>query len=281
MYTIEHVFNNNVVLVMDPATAKETILLGKGLGFQQKKGTPLPFSDTRIEKKFYMEDERYLEQYRHLLTQVDKDVFGISEEIIGLISKDLTNNINEYVHLALPDHIQFALYRIRNGLKIINPFLFEIKTLYSREFALAKQAAALLTDAFHLDIPDGEIGFLALHIHSALNDIPVHRTMTFASLLADFVEIIEKDSTRSINRSSTDYLQFVTNFRFAIERGHNGNPISPSLLSNLKTIMPIAYEYSQTLFWLIEKRLEIIPNKDEITLLCIDIDRLLKKGDDE
>ncbi|MXQ52273.1 PRD domain-containing protein [Shimazuella alba] len=279
-YTVDHVFNNNVVLVIDPSTNKETILLGKGLGFHQKKGAIIPYTDSRVEKKFYLEDEIYLEQYRNLLTQVDKDVFGISEEIIDLITKDFTDDINEYVHLALPDHIQFALYRIRNGLKIINPFLFEIKTLYNKEFALAKRAATLLSDTFNLKIPESEIGFLALHIHSALNYMPVHKTVTFASLLVDFVAMIERETNQSIHKESASYLQFVTNFRFAIERGHESHDIHASLLSSIETNIPVAFQYSQRLFWLIEKRLEIIPNKDEIALLSIDINRLLQKGED-
>ncbi|MCH5586446.1 PRD domain-containing protein [Shimazuella sp. AN120528] len=279
-YIINHVFNNNVVLVIDLSSNKETILLGKGLGFQQKKGALLPHNDVRIEKKFYLEDEQYLAQYRDLLTQVDKDVFGISEEIIGLISKEFTDNINEYVHLALPDHIQFALYRIRNGLKIINPFLFEIKTLYSKEFSLAVQAAELLSSTFDIEIPESEIGFLALHIHSALNFVPVHRTVTFASLLADFVEMIEKEQKHSIDRSSTEYLQFVTNFRFAIERKKDSINKNSFLLGSIESTLPVAYSYSKRLLCLIETRLEIIPNREEITLLSIDIDRLIKRGED-
>lgn len=280
IYIVNHVFNNNVVLVTDPSSNKETILLGKGLGFHQKKGALLPHNDIRIEKKFYLEDEQYLEQYRELLKQVDKDVFGISEEIIGLITKEFTANINEYVHLALPDHIQFALYRIRNGLKIINPFLFEIKTLYSKEFALALQAADLLSNTFEIDIPESEIGFLALHIHSALNFIPVHRTVTFASLLADFVKMIEEEQSYSIDRNSTEYLQFVTNFRFAIERIKESTNYHSSLINGIETSLPIAYAYSKRLYCLIETRLEIIPNREEITLLSLDIDRLIHKGED-
>jgi transcriptional antiterminator len=279
-YIVNHVFNNNVVLVTDTSSTKETILLGKGLGFQQKKGAIIHHSDLRVEKKFYLEDEKYLKQYRDLLTQVDKDVFGISEEIIGLISKEFTNDINEYVHLALPDHIQFALYRIRNGLKIVNPFLFEIKTLYSKEFSLAVQAADLIADRFQLEIPESEIGFLALHIHSALNYIPVHKTVSFASLLADFVELIEKDRNQRIDRDSPEYLQFVTNFRFAIERSKETTHTHTSLLTSIEATFPVAYAYSERLFWLIETRLEIIPNKEEIALLSIDIDRLIQKGED-
>lgn len=278
-YIVNHVFNNNVVLVIDPSSNKETILLGKGLGFQQKKGVLLSYNDARIEKKFYLEDEKHLIQYRDLLTQIDKDVFGISEEIIGLISKEFTDNINEYVHLALPDHIQFALYRIRNGLKIVNPFLFEIKTLYSREFSLAVKAANLLSKTFELEIPESEVGFLALHIHSALNFIPVHRTVSFASLLADFIEMIEREQRHPIERNSSEYLQFVTNFRFAIERQESSTRHA-SLVKSIASALPAAFAYSQRLFCLIETRLEIMPSKEEITLLSIDIDRLIHKGED-
>ncbi len=51
---IKQVFNNNVVLVDDDLKKREYILIGKGLGFQKKKGMKVDID--RVEKKFISDD---------------------------------------------------------------------------------------------------------------------------------------------------------------------------------------------------------------------------------
>ena len=51
-----------------------------------------------------------------------------------------------------------------------NPFLDEIKTLFSREYELAQKAATMIEDKTKIHFPEDEIGFITLHIHSARND---------------------------------------------------------------------------------------------------------------
>jgi transcriptional antiterminator len=41
-----------------------------------------------------------------------------------IISKTLSNNV--VLNIALLDHINFAIKRLKEGIEIINPFLYEI-----------------------------------------------------------------------------------------------------------------------------------------------------------
>jgi transcriptional antiterminator len=279
VYIINRVFSNNVVLVNESSTAEEVILLGKGIGFGKKPGDQLPAADDRIEKKFRLEDENHIKQYHRLINQVDKAIIGISEEIIALIAKELTPQLNEHVHVALPDHIQFAIDRLHNGLEIVNPFLLEIQTLYPKEFALAKRAAQMIEQRFEVGIPESEVGFLALHIHSAASDFPVSKAVRFTNLIQELVEHVEGQTGTTLEKDSIDYVRLITHLRFAMERIRQGKAIQNPLLDRVKASFPDAYTLAEGLGSLISERLEVVVPEDEIGYIALHLHRMLQSAE--
>ena len=276
-YTITRVLNHNVVLVEEPGSGQEIVLFGKGIGFGTKPGNTILPHDERVEKRFRLENENHQQQYRTLLSQVDSAVVGIAEEIIALIAKEITPHVNEHVHVALPDHIQFAMYRLRNGMEIVNPFLFEIQTLYSKEYALAKRAAEMIKSAFSLEIPESEIGFLALHIHSAVSYMPVSKAVQFTNIITELVGIIEERTGRSIERNTIDYVRLITHLRFACERIRQQKSIHNPLLDRLKETAPEAYAVAEELARHISKRLDMNVPEDEIGYMAMHVFRLTQQ----
>ena len=277
-YTITRVLNHNVVLVEEPGSKQEIVLFGKGIGFSTKPGNIIPAHDQRVEKRFRLENESHQKQYQTLLSQVDPAVVGIAEEIIALIATEITPQLNEHVHLALPDHIQFAIYRLNNGMEIVNPFLFEIQTLYTKEYALAKRAADMIKKAFALDIPDSEIGFLALHIHSAISYVPVKKAVQFTNIISELVNIIEQRTGKTIGRSTVDYVRLITHLRFAVERIRQQKSIINPLLDRVKTTIPEAYELASELASYISSRLEVIVPEDEVGYMALHVYRLSQQS---
>lgn len=271
---IQRIFNNNVVLVHEPPSSREIILLGKGIGFGKKIGQTLPQDHADIEKKFRLEDEKHIKQYHSLINQVDQAAIGISEEIIALISGEIGPVVNEHVHVALPDHIHFAIERLRNGLEIVNPFLFEIQTLYPKEFALAQKAADMIMDSFSVHIPESEVGFLALHIHSAVSYIPVAKAVKFTNLISEMVAMIETSFATTIARESIDYVRLITHLRFAIERIRQNKSIRNPLLDRIKITLPDSYQLAEELARFIEERLELTVPEDEIGYIAMHLFRL-------
>ena len=76
--------------------------------------------------------------------------------------------LNEHIHVALTDHLVFAVSRMRRGMGIRNPFLLETKGLYPNEYKIAAEVTEMVNKNLTVALPEGEIGFIALHIHSAL-----------------------------------------------------------------------------------------------------------------
>ncbi|MFS0556907.1 glucose PTS transporter transcription antiterminator GlcT [Brevibacillus sp. 179-C9.3 HS] len=275
-YAITRVLNHNVVLVEEPGSGQEIVLFGKGIGFGAKPGITIPAHDSRVEKRFRLENENHQKQYQNILSQVDPAVVGIAEEIIALIAIEITPELNEHVHVALPDHIQFAIYRLNNGMEIVNPFLFEIQTLYTKEYALANRAADMIKKAFDLDIPDSEIGFLALHIHSAISYVPVKKAVQFTNIITELVSLIEERTAITIERSTIDYVRLITHLRFAVERIRQQKFIKNPLLDRVKITMPEAYQLAAELAQYISTRLEISVPEDEVGYMALHLYRLLE-----
>lgn len=276
-YAITRVLNHNVVLVEEPETKQEIVLFGKGIGFGAKPGNAIPAHDPRVEKRFRLESESHQKQYQTILSQVDPAVVGIAEEIIALVASEITPKLNEHVHVALPDHIQFAIYRLKNGMEIINPFLFEIQSLYAKEYALAKRAAEMIKKAFGQDIPESEIGFLALHIHSAISYMPVSKTVQFTNMINELVNIIEQKTGITIERSTVDYVRLITHLRFAVDRIRQQKSIQNPLLDRVKTMIPEAYQLASELAAHISSRLEMTVPEDEIGYMAMHVFRLLQQ----
>lgn len=270
-YEIKKIFNNNVILISQQG--KEKIILQKGLGFGKKVGDIIP-DNTPIEKVFVIKEEDNSSKFNQLLINVDKEIIGMCEEIIFMISNELKEELNEKIHISLTDHIAFTLKRLEKNDEIINPFLVETETLYKKEFEIAEKAVRIIEKRTGINVPDGEIGFITLHIHSARKKGQISNTVKYAFLCNSIVEFIEDSLDIYIDRQSLDYARFLTHIRFAIERILNNNPIKNELLDTIKKQYKKSYKLAEEVAKIIEKELDIKVIEDEIGYISMHIEKL-------
>lgn len=269
-YKVIKLFNNNVVLVSQ--YDKEKILFGKGLGFGKHAGDIIPLT-TKIDKVFTLEDVNNLNTFKQLVNTVDKELIGLCEEIIYMISQEVPEELDEKVHISVTDHIVTALKRLKNNEEIQNPFLVEIETLYPKEFEIASKVVDMLQDRTKVVIPNGEIGFIALHIHSARNKGKLSNTIKYAFLSNSIIELIENNLNIKINKKSLDYARFLTHIRFAIERILNNHKIKNELLGAIKEKYPSSYKLAEKVVMLIESELHLKVVEDETAFIATHIER--------
>jgi transcriptional antiterminator len=275
-YKVVKAFNNNVLLVT--LNGKERILLSKGIGFGKTANDSIPI-DTPIDKVFTIEDEVSSDRFSQLVSSVDSNVIGLCEEVIFMIGSELKEELNEKIHISLTDHISFMLSRLKENNEILNPFLVETETLYKQEFEIAKKAIKQLESRLNIKIPEGEIGFITLHIHTARNQGKLSNSVKNAYLISRLAEVIETSFDIVIDRRSIDYARFVTHLRFAIERLQNGKPIRNELLSVIKRQFKESYKLSEKLAKLIEENINTVVAKDEIAYITIHVEKFRKKDD--
>lgn len=270
-YKVLKIFNNNVLLVT--LGNKEKILYSKGIGFGRTPGDIIP-NYIKFDKIFSIEDQSNFSRFNELMTSIDHEIIGLCEEIIYMISKELKEELDEKIHISLADHIAFTIKRLKEKDEIFNPFLVETETLYRHEFEIARKAIYILEERMKLSIPDGEVGFITLHIHSARNKGKLSNTVKYAFLSSTIVEFIETALNIQVNRQSIDYARFITHLRFAIERILNNAPIKNELTTAIKNQYSSSYKLAIQVANLIEKQIYIKIPEDEIAFTAVHIEKL-------
>lgn len=267
---ITKAFNNNIV--MAKIEGVEKILFAKGIGFNKKNGDVIP-DGTMVDKIFVIENKANKENFNKIIDRVDNDFLALCEEIIYDISEELGEELSENIHIGLIDHLNFAVKRLKNGEEIENPFVVEVETLYSKEFDLAEKAAKKIEKATNVNIPFGEIGFIALHIHSARNNGKLSNTIKYSYLSSTIVEHVEDSLDIYIDRRSLDYARFLTHIRFAIERIMNKKTIKNDLIKVIKKKYKKSYKVAEEIGKILEDNLDVKVVEDEVAYLAMHIER--------
>jgi transcriptional antiterminator len=186
---IEKVLNNNVLIAEHPSYG-EVVLIGKGLGFNRKHGD---FIETdSVEKLFVLKNEKEQKNYIKLLPFIDNEFLEVIISSIDLIKQRTNSMLNEHIHVALTDHLMFALTRASQGMEMKNPFLVETKALYRHEYEVAKEVVELIKANTGIGFPIGEVGFIALHIHSAITNKDLSDVNQHSQLVSRLVDMVEE-----------------------------------------------------------------------------------------
>ncbi|RAK20516.1 BglG family transcriptional antiterminator [Anoxybacillus vitaminiphilus] len=235
-FRIHKILNNNAVVVLD--NGQEKIVMGAGIAFQKRKNDIIP--SAKIEKIFVMEEEN--EKFQELLRTLPEEHIQIAEEIISYAEGELKAPLNNHIHIALTDHLSFAIERLQQGYRIQNKLLNEIKVLYKKEYQIGLWAKQLIKERLGVDIPDDEAGHIALHIHTAKMDaVSMNKTLQQTTLIREMIEIIERELHIKIDEESISYQRLLTHLRFAINRIEN-NEMFHSMDSEMLELIKTKYQ---------------------------------------
>lgn len=273
---VAKVLNNNVIIANHPDHG-EVVIIGKGIGFNRKTGEAIPLES--VEKLFILTSRQEQEQYKQLVPQIDEQFIEIIGEIISYISKRTHSSLNEHIHIALTDHLAFAIKRADQDLSFHNPFLYETKELYPLEYELAEHAISLIKQRMGIDLGEDEIGFVALHINSAMTNRHISEVRGHAQLIADLIVMIETELDITVQRQSLDYSRLLTHLRFAIERIRRGEQVEEvKKLEHLLSIeYPVLYELAKKLTLAMESRLSKPVYQAEISYLTMHLYRVARE----
>ena len=262
--------NNNMVLIKEQGV--EMILLAKGIGFNKKFGDILE-DNLEVDKVFSIEDKKNQENLKEVYNRVDGEFVAICEEALAEISEELGEELNETIHIALIDHLAIAMKRLKNKEQINNPFIVEIETLYSVEFEMAKKIVNKLQDKYEIDFPEGEIGFITLHIHSARNGKMLSNSIKYSYLSNKIIIYIEEKFNSKIDKRSLDYARFLSHVRFTIERVLTDTVLKNDLTEIIKKSYPISYEIAEGASKIIEETLDKKVCDDEVAYIAMHVER--------
>ncbi|MEI4829072.1 transcription antiterminator [Bacillus sp. FJAT-53711] len=272
---IKKVLNNNVIIAAHPEH-EEVVVIGKGIGFGKKAKEMLQVD--QIEKMFVLTNERDREQYKLLVPHVSEKLIELMNDLMFYIQDRVDKPLNEHIHIALTDHIAFAIKRLKQGFTVDNPFLVETKVLYPNEYKIAEEVVELINSRLNIHLPEGEIGFIALHIYSSITNSEVSSINQNSKLIAHLVSLIEANLQIVLDKESIHYLRLVRHLQYAIERVKNGEQVeeSQNFAALLKAEFPECYNLAWKLVKVMQKQLQLPVYEAETIYLTMHLQRLVK-----
>ncbi|MFD1887266.1 PRD domain-containing protein [Paenibacillus wenxiniae] len=273
---VDRIIGNNIVMASSEATGVEYVLLGKGLGFAAKNLQQLDTADERIEKRFRLEDREQLMNHPTFFEDMDAPVMDVSDRIIQRIEQTFPERLNDKIYLALPSHIQFTVYRMRHEIEIMNPFLQETQLCFPQEYEVALDALQMICEAFHLDIPEDEAGFLTYHIHSAVTHVPLGQLVKMSSLLGKLQQMIEQEHHMTFRQGSMNQVRLMIHLRFALERIVHGSLVDNPLIQQIRDQYATEYALASRMKKVIEQELKLTVPEDEVCFLAMHLYRLFR-----
>lgn len=274
-YTVLKPFNHNVVYCRCSDSKNECIILGKGVGFGVKEGQYV--DEKNIEKVLYIFDDSTIRKFNSLIENIDGDIVGVTEEIIEYALSLFECKLNENLHITLLDHINFAVIRYKSGIEITNPFLFEIKSMYKKEFKIAVKAVDIINKKLNINLPEDEAAFIAMHIHAAANNIPISQAALTTNVIAASIKYIEDTLGINIDKESIEYIRLITHIRFAADRARKKISIENLLIDTIKEKYKHSFKIAKNLSEMLSKEFFIEFSEGEIGYIALHLETIISK----
>jgi len=275
---IKKKFNNNV-LMTDDKDGKEVVLIGNGLAFNAHPGDKVDTS--KVEKVFHIESGNNTESFADFVSKIPEWELNMVEEIVNYGEQILGIKLNKYLYLSLSDHIENAIERNRSGTNLTNPLLWEIKELYPKEFAVAKQALKIIFKYTDVELPEDEAGFIALHfVNTQQKKEKMSQTMSIPKIVRDILSIVEHHFGIKLDKKSTSYERFLVHLKFFAHRvvDNEGFPEAQiKMVDQLAQSWPDIYECVEKIDQYMQDKHQIKINDDERLYLMLHINRVIKK----
>lgn len=273
---IARVLNNNVVVVLDEQQ-REQVVMGRGLAFKKRVGEELDVD--KIEKVFSLQNDEMVRHLGELLSQIPLEVMTTCDRIITLATQRL-GRLQESLYITLTDHCWFAIERHQKGVAIKNVLLWEIKRLYPKEFALGHEALAIISSRLHVDLPEDEAGFIALHLVTAQLNSEMPEVMHVTRVMQEILQLVKYQLKIEYDEESLSYQRFVTHLKFFAQRMLTRTVVPDDDISlhsavkeNYAKAWKCAEKISQHLLVTYQREL----TTEEIMFLAIHIERVRKE----
>lgn len=270
-YEVIKIFNNNVILAKQ--NKQEMILVGKGIGFGKKSGDDIQANPATLEKVFHELQSSNSLSYLDMIPKYNKEIVGVSEEIIAK-AESMLGSLSPNIHVALVDHITFAVDRMNMKLPIENPFTEEITLLYQEEYEVAELAATLLEDRIDVSIGDDEKGFIALHLHSARTNKTIRETMRDTRLFKACTDLIIEEVGNKYHNKGYVYQSFIPGLKATLSLCRRKKDIDNPLKADIKLKLHESYTIAKRISELIKDEKDLFLSEDMIAYMAIDIERI-------
>ena len=246
--------------------------MGKGVGFGRKVAERI---EVRTEDRLYSL-QKYKERggAKEIVKSIAPEFLELTNAVLNEAEK-VFGKIDRMVLFPLADHIAFAVKRIQNHEQISNPLTEDIRVLFHMEFKVAESIRPLLKKQFQIDIEDDEIGYVALHIHSAIEDEKVSQAMQMARSVRECISMVEEAIGKPIDIASLSYNRLMNHIRYMVARALSGEKLKVNMNDYISIRFPKAFDMASQVCGEMMKNLKICLDDVEVGYLAMHLERVM------
>lgn len=273
---IHKIINNGLVKIIDE-NGNECIAMGKGIGFNRKKGDEI--KEEEIEKIYRISSSEIEKQFSDLISNIPLKHLKVANMIVDYASNALGKKLREGIYLSLTDHIDFALKRFEKGMHIKNRLLFEIKNYYPSEYRIGLEALKIVERELGIRLPEDEAGYIAIHIAQfsaeTENSDFTDQSMKIIHMI---LNIIRYTYSLELNVDSLSYERLLVHLKYFSARIINHTVYEKSdklFIERMKEYFKSEFQCCLKIKKIIKTEFDYEMDDDEMLYLCIHIRRVL------
>ena len=252
MYRIAKTLNHNSFIGVEEENNREYLVMGKGIAFGKKTGQRVqPGDDARIYSLTEMTERG---NARTIVQGVSPLSLELASAVLDEAEKEF-GKIDRSIVFPMADHLDFAVRRIQNGEQISNPLTDDIRVMFYKEYKVASCIRELLKERLQIEIDEHEIGYLALHVHSA---------------------IVEENVSQAMS-----YNRMMNHIRYMVARAVSGEKLKVNMNDYMSVKFPKAFQAAKRICEEMEKRLKLPMEEIEIGYLAMHIERIMDREEGE
>lgn len=271
MYRITKVLNHNTVIGLKEDTRKEYLIMGKGIGFGKKVSERLETDGS--ETVYSLQDSTERGEAKELATSVDPICLEIANEILDEAEKAF-QKIDRNILFPLADHIEYAIKRVKNNEQISNPLTDDIRILFYKEYKVADKIRPIIQKALGVEMDEDEVGYVALHVHSALQDENVSQAMQMARAVRECITLVETEIGKPIDVLTLSYNRLMNHVRNMVARAMNHEELKLNMNDYMGIKFPQAFETAKHICEQVGEMLKCPLSEVEIGYLAMHIERV-------
>jgi beta-glucoside operon transcriptional antiterminator len=276
---IEKILNNSVVVTQNEMN-QELVVMGKGLAFKKKIGDTIEVS--QIQKKFVLEKSGTSEKLETLLRDISPIYLNIAAKIVEYARGHLPYELDEYLYVALTDHLSFAISREKQGIKLNNPLAWEIRKYYKQEYQIAWKALDVIEEDTGYRLGEDEAASIALHlVNSQLNGEHILKAVQVTEIVSNLLNIATYHLKGNLDENTVNFERFLTHLRFFAVRFLRNERLSDLgesfLYDQVRLKYKNAFECTEKMNIYLKNQFNSGLTQDEQLYLTVHIHRLIKQ----
>ncbi len=272
MYRVIKVLNHNSIILLAPDEKSRYLVLSKGIGFGKKTAERLEIPEGAT--CYSLEEASERGDAMSIVNHVDSECLEIAGAVLDEAERTF-GKVDRQIIFSMADHLSFAVHRMQKGEEIRNPLRDDIRLLFHSEFKVASVTVDLVREKYGVELTEDEVGFVALHVHSAIENETVSRSLQTAQIVRSCISYIEEQMGQKLEVTSLGYNRMMNHIRYMVTRMETGEKIKLNLNDYMSVKYPETFKLAEDLCNEMSRILRKEYHDSEIGYLAVHITRVM------